>query len=109
MAPELAQTGTVERMDSFKIDVYSTAVVFAEILAPDVVLFKGMGMMAIICAVAGGMRPSLPEHVASLPIRDLVTKMWHHDPSLRPSFPEILDALGAKMDRSTSVTSVSSL
>ncbi len=103
MAPELAHVDS-EKMDSYKIDVYSidvysSAVVFAEILSPEVVLFKGMGMMAIICAVAGGMRPSLPEHT-SLPIRDLITKMWHHDPSLRPSFAQVLDALGTKM-RST--------
>ncbi len=95
MAPEVAHAN-VEKMDSYKIDVYSSAVVFAEILSPEVVLFKGMGMMAIISAVAGGLRPSLPEHT-SLPIRDLITKMWHHDPSLRPSFAEVLDALGPKM------------
>ncbi len=95
MAPELAQAD-LERMDSYKIDVYSCAVVFAEILSPNVVLFKGMGMVAIMCAVADGMRPSLPEHT-SLPIRDLITKMWHHDPSLRPSFAEVLDALRTKI------------
>jgi serine/threonine protein kinase len=98
MAPEVAHAD-VERMDVYKTDVYSSAVVFAEILSPEIVPFKGMGMMAIICAVAGGLRPSLPEHT-SLPIRDLITKMWHHDPSLRPSFAEVLVALGTKMDRS---------
>jgi serine/threonine protein kinase len=100
MAPELAHAhADTEKMDSYKTDVYSSAVVFAEILSPEVVLFKDMGMMAIICAVAGGMRPALPEHT-SLPIRDLITKMWHHDPSLRPSFAQVLDALGTKI-RST--------
>jgi serine/threonine protein kinase len=67
MAPELAHADS-ERMDSYKLDVYSSAIVFAEILSPDVVLFKGMGVMAIISAAAGGMRPSLPEHT-SLPNR----------------------------------------
>ena len=95
MAPELAHAES-ERVDSYKVDVFSSAIVFAEILSPDVVHFKGMGMIAIISAVAGGMRPSLPDHT-SLPIRDLITKMWHHDPSLRPSFAEVLDALGTKM------------
>ncbi len=94
MAPELA-LADVEKMDLYKTDVYSSAVVFAEILSPDVVLFKGMGIVAIICAVAGGVRPSLPEHT-SLPIRDLITKMWHHNPSLRPSFAEVLGALDSR-------------
>ena len=96
MAPELTHADSEEKLDLYKTDVYSSAVVFAEILSPEVDLFKGMGMMAIISAVAGGMRPSLPEHT-SLPTRDLITKMWHHDPSLRPSFAEVLDALGTKM------------
>jgi serine/threonine protein kinase len=95
MAPEVARD-EAERMDSYKTDVFSSAIVFAEILSPDVVLFKGMRMLVIIGAVAGGMRPSLPEHT-SLPIRDIITKMWHHDPALRPSFAEVLDALGRKI------------
>jgi serine/threonine protein kinase len=105
MAPELTHADSAEKLDLYKTDVYSSAVVFAEILSPEVVLFKdiggdwgggGGGEEAFFCAVRDGMRPLLPEH-PSVPIRDLITKMWHRDPSLRPSFAEVLDALRTKM------------
>jgi serine/threonine protein kinase len=117
MAPELARADVEMRMDTYKVDVYSSAIVFAEILSPDVVLFKGMGMVAIMSAVANGMRPTLPdpdpEHTSSssssslLPVVDLITKMWHHDPSVRPSFAEVLDVLGTKEMRSVESVSLS--
>jgi serine/threonine protein kinase len=101
MAPELIEHAgcnvdtETRRVDQFKTDVYSTAILFAEILQPHVAVYKNMGHLSIIRAVVDlKQRPALPTllpHRAS----GLITSMWDTNPSLRPDFPEILSQLSS--------------
>ncbi|CAL4108624.1 unnamed protein product, partial [Meganyctiphanes norvegica] len=47
----------------------------------------------ILEVVEGGGRPPLPVAGVSIELRELITSCWAHNPSLRPSFEEILGAL----------------
>ena len=72
-------------------DVYSTGVVYAEIMAPTRQLYSGMGQADIFQAVVGeGLRPALPSNVR---FAGMVKKMWDADPTKRPPFTDVLSEL----------------
>ncbi len=73
MAPELVKSQDGIQLlsehklevDGFKCDVYSAAIVFAEITQPKVVPYAGLRTMQILQAVVNeGLRPSLPEDIS---------------------------------------------
>ncbi|GAB9463348.1 Tkl protein kinase [Globisporangium polare] len=88
MAPEVIR----HEPYSTKADVYSFGVVLWEMITKDQP-FRGMTPIQAAFAVARQqMRPALPRHTP-LKIGELVEHCWHQDPSRRPDFSAILEAL----------------
>lgn len=86
MAPELLSTSTNY---TSKIDVYAYGIVLWE-LATDNVPYQGMDSRQIISQVLNNdIRPLLPPEVNPA-MRDLITQCWDRDPTVRPSFDEIV-------------------
>ncbi|CAL4125551.1 unnamed protein product, partial [Meganyctiphanes norvegica] len=90
MAPELLTKGEV----SVKCDVYSYAIILWEMLTAQHP-FKGADIFQIMEQVESGGRPPLPSAGVSRELRELIISCWAQNPSLRPSFEEILGALEA--------------
>ncbi|XP_045625810.2 uncharacterized protein [Procambarus clarkii] len=88
MAPELLTQGEV----SAKCDVYSYAIILWEMLAASHP-FKGLDIFQIMETIEAGGRPPLPSSGVSRELKELITSCWAQNPSLRPSFEEILGAL----------------
>ena len=88
MSPELLTTGEV----SPKCDVYSYAIILWEMLTAQHP-FKGLDVYQIMQTVEAGGRPPLTTMAVSQELRELITSCWAQNPSLRPSFEEILGAL----------------
>ncbi|KAL7645541.1 UNVERIFIED_CONTAM: hypothetical protein RMT77_003927 [Armadillidium vulgare] len=88
MSPELLTKGEV----SPKCDVYSYAIILWEMLTASHP-FQGLDIYRIMEAVEDGVRPPLPKSGVSSELRELITSCWAQNPSLRPSFEEILGAL----------------
>ncbi|KAK8406422.1 hypothetical protein O3P69_007237 [Scylla paramamosain] len=90
MAPELLTKGDV----STKCDVYSYAIILWEMLSTSHP-FKGLDIFQIMETIEAGGRPPLPSGGVSPELKELITSCWAQNPSLRPSFEEILGALDA--------------
>ncbi|XP_064082406.1 uncharacterized protein LOC135198604 [Macrobrachium nipponense] len=88
MAPELLTKGEV----SAKCDVYSFAIILWEMLTSSHP-FKGLDIFQIMERTESGGRPTLPVSRMSRELKELITSCWAQNPSLRPSFEEILGAL----------------
>ncbi|XP_045129407.1 probable serine/threonine-protein kinase DDB_G0268876 isoform X2 [Portunus trituberculatus] len=88
MAPELLTKGDV----STKCDVYSYAIILWEMLSTSHP-FKGLDIFQIMETIEAGGRPPLPSGGVSPELKELITSCWAQNPSLRPSFEEILGAL----------------
>ncbi|KAK7081239.1 hypothetical protein SK128_014400 [Halocaridina rubra] len=88
MAPELLCKGEV----SAKCDVYSYAIILWEMLTSSHP-FKGLDIFQIMERTEAGGRPTLPVSRMSRELKELITSCWAQNPSLRPSFEEILGAL----------------
>ncbi|XP_042225370.1 tyrosine-protein kinase ABL1-like isoform X2 [Homarus americanus] len=88
MAPELLTKGDV----SAKCDVYSYAIILWEMLTASHP-FKGLDIFQIMETIEAGGRPPLPSSGVSRELKELITSCWAQNPSLRPSFEEILGAL----------------
>ncbi|XP_071537331.1 uncharacterized protein [Panulirus ornatus] len=88
MAPELLTKGDV----SSKCDVYSYAIILWEMLTASHP-FKGLDIYQIMETIEAGNRPPLPSSGVSQELKELITSCWAQNPSLRPSFEEILGAL----------------
>ncbi|KAK4297581.1 hypothetical protein Pmani_030011, partial [Petrolisthes manimaculis] len=88
MAPELLTKGDV----SSKCDVYSYAIILWEMLTASHP-FKGLDIFKIMETIEAGGRPPLPSSGVSPELKELITSCWAQNPSLRPSFEEILGAL----------------
>ena len=95
MAPELVTCELfgetpVATIDGKKCDVYSTAIMYSEILQPHAPILEKRKPMALLVAVAREhYRPSLSDRVP-IELAALVRKMWDADADARPSFVEVL-------------------
>ena len=91
MAPELFGDGSVDE----KVDVYSFAMIFCEMLTGQVP-WKGIHPVRIAALMiddeTGETRPTLPESVSDS-TKALVQQCWTYDSRLRPSFRDILSEL----------------
>lgn len=91
MAPELFGDGSVDE----KVDVYSFAMIFCEMLTGQVP-WKGIHPVRIAALTiddeTGETRPTLPESVSDS-TKALVQQCWTYDSRLRPSFRDILSEL----------------
>eukprot|EP00286_Rhodomonas_abbreviata_P017573 CAMPEP_0181341494 /NCGR_PEP_ID=MMETSP1101-20121128/30447_1 /TAXON_ID=46948 /ORGANISM="Rhodomonas abbreviata, Strain Caron Lab Isolate" /LENGTH=839 /DNA_ID=CAMNT_0023452789 /DNA_START=71 /DNA_END=2587 /DNA_ORIENTATION=- len=87
MAPEISEHKPLEAA----ADVYSFAVVLAEMLTGDLP-FEGMHPAAIIKAVSEGQRPSLG--TVSQELKELVESMWKKEARVRPSAKTVEVKLG---------------
>ena len=87
MAPELlGPNGTYD----MKVDVYAYAILLWEICSSSVP-YKGLAPAQVIARViVNDMRPSVPLN-ATRQLRDLIVSSWQKDPSLRPTFNEIVN------------------
>lgn len=91
MAPELFGDGSVDE----KVDVYSFAMIFCEMLTGQVP-WKGIHPVRIAALTiddeTGETRPKLPESVSDS-TEALIQQCWTYDSRLRPSFRDILSEL----------------
>ena len=91
MAPELFGDGSVDE----KVDVYSFAMIFCEMLTGQVP-WKGIHPVRIAALTiddeTGETRPTLPESVSDS-TEALIQQCWTYDSRLRPSFRDILSEL----------------
>nr|XP_027226344.1 LOW QUALITY PROTEIN: mitogen-activated protein kinase kinase kinase 11-like [Penaeus vannamei] len=88
MAPELLTKGPCQA----KCDVYSYAIILWEMLTASHP-FRGLDIFQIMETIESGGRPHLPVAGVSRELKELITSCWAQNPSLRPSFEEILGAL----------------
>jgi len=91
MAPELFGDGSVDE----KVDVYSFAMIFCEMLTGQVP-WKGIHPVRIAALTVddetGETRPTLPESVSDS-TKALIRQCWTYNSRLRPSFRDILSKL----------------
>ena len=89
MAPEEVETGTEF---GFKADVYSFGMTMYALLSGESP-WHGQTPFLIQDNVAMGKRPKIPDYVSPL-YRKLIEDCWQQDPKLRPTFSDIVQALG---------------
>jgi class 3 adenylate cyclase len=108
-APEvLNEAGDV---DLILADVYSFGIILWELLTREQP-YMGLSPAAVAVAVIrDNIRPRMPEAggIALCPAEyeDLITSCWHHDPTIRPTFLEIMTRLSAMHGDSTSAGATS--
>lgn len=88
MAPEVINHQPYDQ----KADVFSFAVVLWELVTAKVP-YETMTPLQAALGVREGLRPELPKN-AHPKLLDLMQKCWQGEPSIRPSFSEILVGLG---------------
>ena len=94
VAPEIGEETL--RYDT-KVDVYSFAILLYELVTGTFAL-RHMNPVQVMRFILSGKRPEIPDTV--LPFtRRLIERCWVTDPSDRPSFAEIYDALVAERFR----------
>eukprot|EP00877_Chromochloris_zofingiensis_P009686 jgi/Chrzof1/4971/Cz15g06230.t1 len=88
MAPELLRSGKL----SAAADVYSFGIMMWEVFTGEMA-FQNFHYGEVIERVAlQGERPDVPEH-APEDFALIMTSCWHADPTLRPSFTQVVDCL----------------
>jgi len=110
MAPELLVPEYKMGVDGYKCDVYSVAIMFAEITIPHCDAYEGMWNFRIVEAVMKeGLRPPLPDNLPG-GTSELIREMWDEDPKKRPNIAEVLSGLstsqGPFLPRATSIAYV---
>jgi serine/threonine protein kinase len=89
MAPEILQGDTYNE----KVDVFSFAMVMVELVDCDLPWHGWRFAAEVPFKVINKERPNHQIRSASDEVRQLVTEMWHHVPSRRPSFEDIVERL----------------
>ncbi|KAH3766111.1 serine/threonine-protein kinase STY46 [Pelomyxa schiedti] len=87
MAPEMLDN----KPYNHKVDVYSFAIIFWEVLSQDHP-WGNTKPWDIPSMVLSGSRPQLPDDSPSK-CQDIISKCWRHDPDSRPEFSSILRCL----------------
>ena len=72
-------------------DVYAFSMIVYEIMT-NIEPFKNCGMSTLISKVSKGIRPDLDQPIPES-YKNLIEKCWSQDPSIRPSFDEIVKEL----------------
>ncbi|CAA7410771.1 unnamed protein product [Spirodela intermedia] len=88
MAPEVIEHRPYDQ----KADVFSFGIVLWELLTGKLPYENLTPLQAAVGVVQKGLRPSIPESTHPR-LAALLERCWHQDPSERPEFSEILDAL----------------
>ena len=84
-----------QEVNGKKMDVFSTAILYSEIIQPTLEIFEGMSTLEVLLAVAREhRRPPLPENIHPT-MEKLIRSMWDVDPSKRPHFTDILATLAS--------------
>jgi serine/threonine protein kinase len=107
-APEvLNESGDV---DLILADVYSFGIILWELLTREQP-YLGLSPAAVaVSVIRDNLRPAIPENTASLwPIEyeELITSCWHQDPTIRPTFLEVMTRLSSMHGDSTSLGATS--
>ena len=87
MAPEVMN----EQPYDGKADVFSFACILYEMLTGRH-LSNATGFR-YFATISRGVRPEIPDEIASKPLGALLDSCWHNDPSQRPTFEEIFECL----------------
>ncbi|CEG43983.1 tkl protein kinase [Plasmopara halstedii] len=100
MAPEMIGCRTGLASYGEAADVYSLAITFWDILYPDREKYPVTNPMLLFEGVLNGWRPPLEDVDPSgadetMPskLREVITRAWHSDPSIRPTMPQIVRSL----------------
>mmetsp|Transcript_28294 Transcript_28294/g.53556 ORF Transcript_28294/g.53556 Transcript_28294/m.53556 type:complete len:582 (-) Transcript_28294:39-1784(-) len=88
MAPEVFRHETYNE----KVDVYSFAMIFYNLMAGHAPWPNKNGVKAVTCAAIDGTRPVVPRHWDA-ELSQLIEDSWGEDPNTRPSFSQILKIL----------------
>ncbi|KAJ3685762.1 hypothetical protein LUZ61_014926 [Rhynchospora tenuis] len=90
MAPEVI----AHKLYDHKADVFSFGILLWELLTGKVPYDDMTPVQAAIGVVQKGLRPTIPNETNSK-LAELIEKCWQQEPSLRPDFSQILEALNA--------------
>ncbi|KAH7492202.1 putative serine/threonine-protein kinase/receptor R831 [Phytophthora ramorum] len=100
MAPEMIGGRTGLATYGEAADVYSLAITFWDILYPDREKYAATNPMLIFEAVLNGCRPPLEDtdptntsEVFPSELREVITRAWHSNPSVRPTMAQIVREL----------------
>ncbi|ELR24201.1 serine/threonine protein kinase [Acanthamoeba castellanii str. Neff] len=96
-APEVLNESVSAGQDFLLADVYSFGIILWELLSREQP-YAGMSPVAVAVAVMrDGIRPQMPATPGLCPLEfaELITSCWHADPTVRPTFLEIMTRLAA--------------
>ena len=95
MAPEMASEGALDSVEAGKaIDVYSFAICCLEIWTQTrPYRNKKLNAFQLMVKVMRGERPIIPENTLPLKVEMTIKKCWSQEPTLRPSFATVFDAM----------------
>ncbi|CAE7892198.1 STY13, partial [Symbiodinium sp. KB8] len=96
-APEVFQQAGVNRY-SESVDIYSLGIVLWELLTGEEPFAQYQSPHALIAAVDSGKRPRIPKHTPGV-LRSLIKRMWHAQPSQRPSALTVCQLLKKFLNR----------
>ncbi len=86
LAPEVIKNAHSSKSS----DVYAFGILMWEVYTRSEV-HEGLSAAQIIAKVAHeGLRPKIPKNC---PWKEIMSECWHHEPSMRPGFPRIMEAL----------------
>lgn len=88
MAPELLENRPFNK----SVDVYAFGVLLNELFAGEIP-FLGLDVPKIRERAVSGERPHVPTYKVPPRVIRLVSRCWHHSPSERPAFSEVVDEL----------------
>jgi serine/threonine protein kinase len=105
MAPEILAEET--DIDFVLADIYAFGIILWELLTREQP-YAGLTPAAIAVAVIrDDARPNMPEGHVDADYEKLITDCWHRDPTVRPTFLEVMTRLSAMVDDGNSSSSSS--